>query len=161
VKRLSADDYSGAGAATGENVMRQLHIGDRVMFRDRAYLVLGMSPMGVMPCRVELEDEESGKLLEADADELEEGESRRPATRGQHDNDCVDLNLDTVVERERVRVLLPVVRRRRLDRRVVLRYRDPARRQGCVRLSCYSAAACAMSMVAFSTEIVSVLTTRS
>jgi hypothetical protein len=40
-----------------------------------------MSPMGVMPCRVELEDEESGKLLEADADELEEGESRRPATQ--------------------------------------------------------------------------------
>jgi hypothetical protein len=57
--------------------MRQLHIGDRVMFSDRAYIVRGMSPMGVTPCRVQLQDEATSELLEAEADELEEGETRQ------------------------------------------------------------------------------------
>ena len=55
--------------------MRQLYIGDRVMLGDRAYVVRGMSPMGVVPCRVQLEDEATGEPLETDADELEEGET--------------------------------------------------------------------------------------
>jgi hypothetical protein len=57
----------------------RLYIGDRVMFRDSTFLVRGMSPMGVVPCRVQLQDEATGELLEVDADELEECEpSSRP-----------------------------------------------------------------------------------
>lgn len=52
----------------------QLYIGDRVMLRDSGYFVRGMSPMGVAPCRIQLEDEATGELLEVDADELEECE---------------------------------------------------------------------------------------
>jgi hypothetical protein len=47
------------------------------MFGDRAYVVRGMSPMGVVPCRVQLEDEAMGELLEADADKLHSSEPQR------------------------------------------------------------------------------------
>jgi hypothetical protein len=47
------------------------------MFRDRAYVVRGWSPMGVVPCRVQLEDEATGEPLEADVDELESSEPQR------------------------------------------------------------------------------------
>ena len=52
--------------------MAELHIGERVTFRDRAYIVRGISPMGVTPCRVHLEDPETGEEVEADADDLED-----------------------------------------------------------------------------------------
>ena len=52
--------------------MAELHIGERVTFRDRAYIVRGISPMGVTPCRVHLEDAETGEEVEADADDLED-----------------------------------------------------------------------------------------
>ena len=45
--------------------MTNLHIGDCVMFRDRAYLVRGMSPMGVETRRIQLEDVDTGERVEA------------------------------------------------------------------------------------------------
>lgn len=52
--------------------MADLHIGDRVMLRDRAYIVRGVSPMSTTPCRVHLEDAETGEEVEADADDLQD-----------------------------------------------------------------------------------------
>jgi len=51
--------------------MDDLHIGERVAFRDRVYFVRGVSPMSVVPCWVHLEDAETGEEVEADADDLE------------------------------------------------------------------------------------------
>ena len=45
--------------------MANLHIGDSVTFRDRVYLVRGMSPMGVEAHRVQLEDADTGEHVEA------------------------------------------------------------------------------------------------
>ena len=55
--------------------MADLHIGDRVMLRDRAYIVRGFSPMSVMPGRVRLEDVETGEEVEVDADDLQDEHS--------------------------------------------------------------------------------------
>jgi hypothetical protein len=52
--------------------MDDLHIGARVMLRDRVFFVRGISPMRVTPCRVHLEDVDTGEEVEADADDLEE-----------------------------------------------------------------------------------------
>jgi hypothetical protein len=52
--------------------LAELHIGERVTFRDRAYIVCGISPMSAKPCRVHLEDAETGEEIEADADDLED-----------------------------------------------------------------------------------------
>lgn len=45
--------------------MPDLHIGDCVTFRDRAYLVRGMSPKGVETRRVQLENVDTGEHVEA------------------------------------------------------------------------------------------------
>jgi hypothetical protein len=52
--------------------MAELHIGERVTFRDRAYIVRGVSPMSAIPCRVHLEDAETGEEIEADTADLED-----------------------------------------------------------------------------------------
>jgi hypothetical protein len=52
--------------------LAELQIGERVMFRDRAYIVRGFLPMGVTPCDVHLEDAETGEAIEADADDLQD-----------------------------------------------------------------------------------------
>ena len=51
--------------------MDELHIGDRVMLGGRVFLVRGISPMSIVPCRVHLEDAETGEEVEADADDLQ------------------------------------------------------------------------------------------
>jgi hypothetical protein len=59
--------------------METLHIGDSVTFRSHVYLVRGMSPMGVSPSRVELEDPYTGEHIEACADDIQKdvGENDR------------------------------------------------------------------------------------
>ena len=62
----------------GEVALRQmddLHIGDRVTLRERAYIVRGISPISVTPCRVHLEDSETGEEVETDADDLQDERS--------------------------------------------------------------------------------------
>jgi hypothetical protein len=56
---------------TGTAAVAELHIGECVTFRDRAYIVRGVSPMSAIPCRVYLEDGETGEEIEADAADLE------------------------------------------------------------------------------------------
>ena len=51
--------------------MASPHIGDYVTFRDRAYFVRGMSPMGVALRRVQLEDLDSGESIEAFLDDIQ------------------------------------------------------------------------------------------
>ena len=51
--------------------MDELHIGDRVTLGGRVFFVRGISPISVVPCRVHLEDAETGEEVEADADELQ------------------------------------------------------------------------------------------
>jgi hypothetical protein len=51
--------------------MANLHIGDSVTFHDRAYIVRGMSPMGVETRRVQLEEVDTGALIEACVDEVQ------------------------------------------------------------------------------------------
>jgi len=50
--------------------MANLHIGDYVTFRDRVYRVRGMSPMGVEPHRVQLEDVDTGEHTEERTDDV-------------------------------------------------------------------------------------------
>ena len=50
--------------------MRDFHIGDRVTFFGRAYLVRGFSPMSVTPATMQLEDADTGKQLEIAIDDL-------------------------------------------------------------------------------------------
>ena len=52
--------------------MTNLHIGERVMFRARAYFVRGFSPMGVPARRVYLEDAATGDRVEASIDDVHE-----------------------------------------------------------------------------------------
>jgi hypothetical protein len=51
--------------------MANLHIGDSVTFRERAYLVRGLSPMGAGTRRVQLEDVETGEHIEIPADGIQ------------------------------------------------------------------------------------------
>jgi len=51
--------------------MANLHIGDSVTFDDRTYFVRGMSPMGVETRRVQLEEVDTGALIEASVDEVQ------------------------------------------------------------------------------------------
>ena len=52
--------------------MANLHIGDSVTFRDRAYFIRGMSPMGVTPRRIHLEDADTGERIEVPEDQAEQ-----------------------------------------------------------------------------------------
>lgn len=52
--------------------MDDLHIGDRVTLGGRVFFVRGVSPMSAVPCRVHLEDAETGEEVEADADDLQD-----------------------------------------------------------------------------------------
>ena len=61
--------------------MIELRIGDRVTFRERAYVVRGMSPMGVLLRSVQLEDVVSGERVDAYVDDLDDGATLRPADR--------------------------------------------------------------------------------
>ena len=51
--------------------LHNLHIGDCVTFRDRAYFVRGMSPMGAVLRRVQLEDEDTGEHIEPSVDDVQ------------------------------------------------------------------------------------------
>jgi hypothetical protein len=51
--------------------MTNLHIGDCVTVDEHAYVVRGMSPMGAVLRRVQLEDVVSGELVEATVDDVE------------------------------------------------------------------------------------------
>ena len=44
--------------------MRDFHIGHRVTFCDRAYFVRGFSPMSVAAPTIQLEDAETGEVIE-------------------------------------------------------------------------------------------------
>lgn len=48
----------------------KVHIGDCVTFRDRAYVVRGMSPMGAVRRRLQLEDLDTGEHIEVSADDV-------------------------------------------------------------------------------------------
>ena len=50
--------------------MANLHIGDCVAFRDRAFFVLGLSPMSVLPRLVQLEGVYTGEQVEASVDDV-------------------------------------------------------------------------------------------
>lgn len=50
--------------------MRDLHIGDRVTFYGRAYIVRGFSPMSITRPTIHLEDAQTGEQLEVAIDEL-------------------------------------------------------------------------------------------
>lgn len=50
--------------------MTDLRVGDRVLFRDRVYVIRGVSPMGATTRKVMLEDAETNELVEAPAEEL-------------------------------------------------------------------------------------------
>lgn len=52
--------------------MTTLHIGDCVTFRDRAYVVRGMSPICALLRNVQLEDAISGERVNAFVDDLDE-----------------------------------------------------------------------------------------
>lgn len=52
-------------------VMSDIHVGDDVTLRGRAYCVRGLSPMSASPRRALLEDVETGKSVEAHLDELD------------------------------------------------------------------------------------------
>lgn len=56
--------------------MTDLRVGDKVLYRDRSYVIRGISPMGATTRRVLLEDPETHELTEAQADDL------RPDERG-------------------------------------------------------------------------------
>jgi hypothetical protein len=51
--------------------MDDLHVGERATFQDRVYIVRGISPLSAVPCRVHLEDVETGEEVQADADQLQ------------------------------------------------------------------------------------------
>lgn len=50
--------------------MTEIRVGDTVLYRDRAYVVRGISPMGATLKRVLLEDSETHDLVEASAEDL-------------------------------------------------------------------------------------------
>jgi hypothetical protein len=54
----------------GEDLMN-LHVGECVTFRDRAYFVRGMSPMGVAPRRAQLEAADTGERVEVAVDDVQ------------------------------------------------------------------------------------------
>lgn len=55
--------------------MANLHIGDYVTFRDRTYVVRGMSPMGIPHRRLQLEDLDTGEQVEVSAAEMQRVEA--------------------------------------------------------------------------------------
>lgn len=61
--------------------MIELRIGDRVTFRERVYVIRGMSPMGVLLRSVQLEDVVSGERVDAFVDDLDDETALRPAGR--------------------------------------------------------------------------------
>ena len=58
-------------------LMSDIHVGDDVTFRGRAYFVRGLSPMSASPRRALLEDVETGESVEAHLDELGTPESAK------------------------------------------------------------------------------------
>jgi len=57
----------GVGGETAVlRLMSDIHVGDDVTFRGRAYVVRGLSPMSASPRRALLEDVETGENVEAD-----------------------------------------------------------------------------------------------
>ena len=56
-------------------LMSDIHVGDDVTFRGRAYVVRGLSPMSASPRRALLEDVETAENVEAHLDELSAPES--------------------------------------------------------------------------------------
>ena len=66
----------GVGGETAVlRLMSDIHVGDDVTFRGRAYVVRGLSPMSASPRRALLEDVETGENVEAHLDELSAPES--------------------------------------------------------------------------------------
>jgi hypothetical protein len=65
--------------------MTNLHIGDCVTLGERAYVVRGLSPMGAVLRRVQLEDVVSGELVEAAIDDIEGSvPGNGPSTQSDH-----------------------------------------------------------------------------
>jgi len=66
----------GVGGETAVlRLMSDIHVGDDVTFRGRAYVVRGLSPMSASPRRALLEDVETSENVEAHLDELSAPES--------------------------------------------------------------------------------------
>jgi hypothetical protein len=72
--------------------MDDLHVGERVTFQDRVYIVRGISPLSAVPCRVHLEDVETGEEVQADADHQFQAEMPVKRTR----NECAETGLRSV-----------------------------------------------------------------
>src|SRR5207248_7556079 len=75
----AAEPLSNCG--NGERVMN-VHIGDCVTFRDRAYVVRGMSPMGAVRRRLQLEEMDTGEHIEVSGDSVHRVEDGSPIVPG-------------------------------------------------------------------------------
>ena len=75
----AAEPLSNCG--NGERVMN-VHIGDCVTFSGRAYLVRGMSPMGAVRRRLQLEELDTGEHIEVSADGVHRVEDGSPIVPG-------------------------------------------------------------------------------
>jgi hypothetical protein len=53
--------------------MCSLHVGDRVTYRGRTFVVRGFTPLSVEPRFLHLEDAETGEQVDVLADEVEAG----------------------------------------------------------------------------------------
>lgn len=58
------------GSVATTAAMTDLHVGDTVLYRDRVYVVRGISRMGATLKRAMLEDQETHDLVEAPAEDL-------------------------------------------------------------------------------------------
>lgn len=56
----------------------ELRLGERIMLRGHVFVLHGLAPMSAFPRWVQLEDAETGDLVEAWADELERLEQHDP-----------------------------------------------------------------------------------
>jgi len=74
----------GVGGETAVlRLMSDIHVGDDVTFRGRAYVVRGLSPMSASPRRALLKDVETGENVEAHLDELSPPESAQHFQAGE------------------------------------------------------------------------------
>jgi hypothetical protein len=67
--------------------MRDFHIGDRVTFLGRGFLVRGVSPMSVLRRTLHLEDEQTGERVEVTVEELT-GNAAQPDTASTDGSDA-------------------------------------------------------------------------
>ena len=60
----------GSGASVASAAMTEIRVGDIVLYRNRAYVVHGISPMSATLKRVLLEDADTHEVVEAPIDDL-------------------------------------------------------------------------------------------